>query len=84
MAALLTRDDDRMADSGELNDLMTSAEVMAYMGWSRMTLERRMKAGRLLPVNRTPKLDRPRVLLFRRADVERLARGEAPEPPAEG
>lgn len=80
MAALLTRDDDCMTDS---DDLMTSAEVMTYMHWSRMTLERRMKSGALQAVNRSPTHYRPKVLLFRRADVERLARGEPPEP-AEG
>ena len=76
---LMMRDDPRMSSTGsdDAGELMTSAQVMTYMGWSRMTLERRMKAGRLIPVNRSPKLDRPKVLLFRRADVERLARGES-------
>lgn len=79
---LLTRDDITMS-SPESGDLMTTAEVMAFTGWSRNTLERRMKAGRLLPVNRSPAFDRVKTLKFRRADVERALRGEPPAP-AEG
>lgn len=79
MSTVLTRGDVFMgaSDTSQSDDeLLTTDEALAVLGFSRNTLERRMKAGKIRPVNRRPSIERPKVLLFRRADVERLARGE--------
>lgn len=63
------------------DELLTVEQALAILEFSYNTLQRRIKAGRLRPANLNPALDRPKALLFRRADVERLLR-EGRRPPA--
>lgn len=58
-------------------------QVADYLGVSRQTVYRMIDRGDLAPLPKKPYLRRAQKLAFRRADVERLARGEPPEP-AEG
>lgn len=84
MSTLLVRDNPSMTTpSGSPNDdLLTVDQAATLSGLSRATILRRIQKGRLKPANKMhPGLDRPKAWLLRRADVERLARGELPEPP---
>ena len=63
------------------DDLLTVEQAVQVSGLSRSTILRRISQGRITPANAAhPGLDRPKAWLLRRADVERLARGEPPEP----
>ena len=55
-------------------EVLGANETADVLRISRSTLSRLMREGRIAPVNDfNPNLKRPRRLLFRRADVERLA-----------
>jgi len=60
---------------------MTADEAARRLGVSRSTLQRLIKDHELTPINPpSPRLLRPRRLLFSRADVERLANAPPPTP----
>lgn len=61
-----------MAD--ETGDVMTTDEVARELGVSRATVLRFVERNKLTPLPSNPLLDRPRRLLFKREDVERLKR----------
>ena len=52
---------------------MGTAEVVARLGVSRMTIIRMIDEGVLTPIPKNPLLKRPQKLLFRREEVEALA-----------
>lgn len=51
---------------------MTLKQAAAALGVSRATVWRRYRAGRLVPINVNPALDKPSRLLFKAEDVLRL------------
>lgn len=57
---------------------MTANEVCETLGFSMMTLYRRMAEGALVPLPKPPHLKRRRRLLFDRAAIEALAISPAP------
>jgi len=63
------------------DELLTVEQALAILRFSYNTLQRRIRQGRITPANVNPALDRPKALLFRRADVERLLR-EGRRPPS--
>ena len=86
MSTLLVRNNPSMTTpSSPLgDDLLTVEQAVQVSGLSRATIQRRIRDGHIKPVNAVhPGLYRPKAWLLRHADVERLARGELPEPPAE-
>ncbi len=59
----------------ERTDEITVDEAAQLLNISRATVLRRIEQGRLTPINEmNPALDRPRRIILRRAEVERLAR----------
>ncbi len=55
-------------------DMLDAHQTAVLLGVSRSTLTRLKNEGVILPANpKSPHLKRPRRLLFRRDDVERLA-----------
>lgn len=76
---------DRPADTSaaHASKPMTVPEVAELFGVTTQTIYRMVKRGDLQTINRTPHVRKQAHLLFDRAYVERLARGEPPEP-AEG
>lgn len=73
---------DRPADVSA--DVLDIHQVAALLGVTEQTIYRMVKRGDLQTLPRKPLVRRQARLLFDRAYVERLARGEPPEPPAEG
>lgn len=63
-----------MTDPGEL---LTSTQAAAILGVSARTIQRRVKAGLLVPAARVP-AGHHGTYLFRRADIEALAAERAP------
>ena len=60
---------------------MTAEQAAQRLGVSRSTLQRLIKDNELTPINPpSPRLLRPRRLLFSVADVERLANAPPAEP----
>lgn len=57
---------------------MTAIEAAKVLGISRTTLFKLMREGAIAPIPTSPLLKRPRRLLFRRADVERLSQRHPP------
>lgn len=64
----------------EGDQVLTTAETLALLQVSKPTLYRMMDEGVLAPLPSNPILMRPKRLLFRRADVERILR-EGRKPP---
>jgi len=61
----------------EKTDEITVDEAASILGVSRATVIRRIEQKELLPINEDNRvLKRPRRILLRREDVERLGRGE--------
>jgi len=54
----------------EKNETMSVSDVMKEYGISRMTVHRRVKEGKLKPVNTSKALYRQHKLLFSRQEVE--------------
>lgn len=59
----------------EQSETMSVADVMSELKMSRMTVHRRVKEGRLTPINTSEFLYRQHKLFFLRRDVERLKHG---------
>ena len=56
----------------DLKETMTVSDVMKALGISRMTVHRRIKEGKLRPINSSPALYRQHKLYFHRSNVEEL------------
>lgn len=79
MTTLLMRGEPSMTtpSSPSGDELLTVEQAVRVSGLSRATIQRRIRDGHIKPVNAAhPGLYRPKAWLLRRADVERLARGE--------
>ena len=62
----------KASTSDEGSDLMKTDEVLAVLEISKPTLYKLIEEGTLTPLPKNPLLKRPRRLLFKREDVERL------------
>ncbi len=63
-----------MTDDAKGDDVLTTREALDLLHISRTSLYRLLAEGSLAPVPSSPALLRPKRLLFRRADVERVLR----------
>ncbi len=61
-------------DKDQEADVLTTQEALALLRISRPTLYKLIQEGSLAPIPVSPALLRPKRLLFRRSDIERVLR----------